>query len=421
MIDVKNKKCLHEGCASSPSFNKKGLITAIYCAKHKEIGMIDVKNKKCLHEGCASSPSFNKKGLITAIYCAKHKEIGMVNIVTKRCIHPLCEKLPSFNKEGLITPIYCAKHKEIGMVNIVTKKCMHPLCKKSPLFNTPGESVALYCSKHKEIDMIDVKNKKCLELCCMKTPSFNNDGETIPLYCTQHKKKGMINVRDKPCIHPSCKTIPTFNNEGETIALYCTQHKKEGMINVKDIGLQCKTVLCSTLVTKKYEGYCLVCFMNLYPDRPIARNYKTKEFAVVDYIKKTFPDQNWIADKIINGGFSRRRPDLILHLKNHVIIIEVDENKHNTYECICENKRIMLISQDVEHKPIVMLRFNPDKYKTNKEVVKSCWELNKNGICVIAKSKKEEWAHRLKVLEEQVIYWMGHETTKTLEIIELFY
>lgn len=81
----------------------------------------------------------------------------------------------------------------------------------------------------------------------------------------------------------------------------------------------------------------------------------------------------------------------------------------------------MLISQDVEHKPIVMLRFNPDKYKTNKEVVKSCWELNKNGICVIAKSKKEEWAHRLKVLEEQVIYWMEHETTKTLEIIELFY
>jgi hypothetical protein len=44
------------------------------------------------------------------------------------------------------------------------------------------------------------------------------------------------------------------------------------------------------------------------------------------------------------------------------LIIEVDENKHDNYDCSCENKRIMLISQDLGHRPVVLLRFNPDGY-----------------------------------------------------------
>jgi hypothetical protein len=50
-------------------------------------------------------------------------------------------------------------------------------------------------------------------------------------------------------------------------------------------------------------------------------------------------------------------------LEEQIIIIEVDENGHNNEEyCACENKRIMEISQDLSHKPIVFIRFNPDKY-----------------------------------------------------------
>ena len=43
-------------------------------------------------------------------------------------------------------------------------------------------------------------------------------------------------------------------------------------------------------------------------------------------------------------------------------IVEIDENQHIEYDCSCENKRIMELSQDVGHRPIIFIRFNPDDY-----------------------------------------------------------
>ena len=163
--------------------------------------------------------------------------------------------------------------------------------------------------------------------------------------------------------------------------------------------------------------------MNLFPDKPISRNYKTKEYAVVEFIKTTFPAFHWIADKIIQGGCSKRRPDLLLDLGNQIIIIEVDENQHTDYDCSCENKRIMELSQDIGHRPIVFIRFNPDDYDKNGKKINSCWGPNQKGICVVKKSKKDEWLQRLNALAEQVNYWLQpeNETNKTVEIIQLFY
>jgi hypothetical protein len=36
-------------------------------------------------------------------------------------------------------------------------------------------------------------------------------------------------------------------------------------------------------------------------------------------------------------------------------------------------------------------------------------------------SKKEEWNDRIKVLKEQIQYWINNPTEKTVEIVELFY
>jgi hypothetical protein len=51
--------------------------------------------------------------------------------------------------------------------------------------------------------------------------------------------------------------------------------------------------------------------------------------------------------------------------------IEIDENQHVAYDCSCENKRIMELSQDVGHRPIVFIRFNPDGYKDHKGTYKN--------------------------------------------------
>ena len=92
----------------------------------------------------------------------------------------------------------------------------------------------------------------------------------------------------------------------------------------------CKAPLCETRSIKKYNGYCLPCCIHFCPDIEISRNFKTKERDIVERIIEKFPDFGWIADKRIEDGCSKRRPDLLLELGSHIIIVEVDENKHDT-------------------------------------------------------------------------------------------
>jgi hypothetical protein len=112
---------------------------------------------------------------------------------------------------------------------------------------------------------------------------------------------------------------------------------------------------------------------------------------------------------------------LLLDLIDQVIIVEVDENQHIDYDCSCENKRIMELSQDLAHRPIVFIRFNPDEYQKGDSTITSCWGKTQKGICVVKKSKKVEWEQRLHTLGETIEYWLKHRTDKTVEIIQLFY
>ncbi|OUU00419.1 MAG: hypothetical protein CBB92_04050 [Flammeovirgaceae bacterium TMED32] len=158
------------------------------------------------------------------------------------------------------------------------------------------------------------------------------------------------------------------------------------------------------------------------PDIKICRNYKTKEKSVVDHIVSHFPDFHWINDKRIEDGCSLRRPDLLLDLGTQVIIIEVDENKHNNYDCSCENKRLMELSKDLQHRSMIMIRFNPDGYiDQDGKKIKSCWKLNKKGVMSIMKTKQEEWNERLNILIDNIQYWCDNKTSKTVEIVELFF
>ena len=141
----------------------------------------------------------------------------------------------------------------------------------------------------------------------------------------------------------------------------------------------------------------------------------------MDFVLSKFESHTWISDKRIHDGCSRRRPDLLLDLGSHILIVEIDENQHIDYDCSCENKRLMEISRDIGHRPLVFIRFNPDHYINNTKI-KTCWIPNKqNGVLYIPKQKQNEWNHRMKVLQQQIDYWLEHNPEKTVEIIQLFY
>jgi Holliday junction resolvase len=341
--------------------------------------------------------------------------------MVKTCIFENCKKIPSFNYENEKQAIYCSEHKKENMIDVKHKTCIFENCKKIPSFNYENEKQAIYCSEHKKENMIDVKHKTCIFENCKKIPIFNYENEKQGIYCFQHKKENMIDVKNKTCIFENCKKIPIFNYENEKQGIYCFQHKKENMIDVKN--KTCKTHLCFLRVEDKYEGYCLRCYMFVFPNKTVSRNYKTKEQSVLEFVKNNFGlDKTIIADKKIKDGCSKKRPDILIDLGFQVLIIEIDENQHNSYYFSCENKRIMELSQDIGHRPIIFIRFNPDDYKDkNNKLIKSCWCLNKSGICVVKKQKINEWNKRLEILKETIEYWLNNKTDKTIEIIQLFY
>jgi len=421
MINLVNKTCLEDGCKKQPSYNIEGAINGIYCMTHKKDGMINIRSKKCIFPNCKTQPIYNFKNEKSAIYCSEHKQESMININDKKCSYQNCQVIPVYNYENNKKALFCFEHKKNGMINVKQQFCANPDCRIQPNYNYEDKIKALYCSIHKLPGMININIKTCFHKGCQIIPTYNYKGEKKPLFCVSHKKPEMINVKDKICIYSGCTIRSYFNFKGELSPLYCTTHKLSGMIDIKH--KTCKTYLCQTRVKEKYDGYCLYCYINLFPEKPVSRNYKTKEYAVVEFIKTSFPELTWVSDKKITDGCSKRRPDLFLDLGYQIIIIEIDENQHLDYDCSCENKRIMELSQDVGHKPIVFIRFNPDEYYNDEIVINSCWGTDKKGISVVKKSKEKEWTQRLNALKEQVVYWLHPDniTTKTVETIQLFF
>ena len=382
-------------------------------------------NKKariCIFEGCKIYANYNFEGEKTAIYCASHKNHLMINITSKTCVFEGCNKQSNYNFEGEKTAIYCASHKKKQMVDIKNKTCIEEGCRKHPNYNFEGEKTAIYCASHKKKQMVDIKHKTCIEEGCKKLPVFNFEGTKKSIYCSIHKQLGMIDIVNKTCLFEGCKTLPSFNFEGQKRAIYCKTHKKHLMIDV--INKCCKSEWCYTQVSDKYDGYCLYCYIHLFPEKPVARNYKTKERTVVEFVLKEFPQYPWINDKQIQGGCSKRRPDLLMDFGYQLIIIEIDENQHtrNTYgDCSCENKRMMLLWEDGGKRPIVFIRFNPDDYLDKGKNITSCFGVDKNGVCSVKKTKQKEWTYRLNILRENIQYWSENKSEKTIEIIQLFY
>jgi hypothetical protein len=155
--------------------------------------------------------------------------------------------------------------------------------------------------------------------------------------------------------------------------------------------------------------YCFQCYCVNFPDAVIPRKFKLKENHVVDELKKYFPEVKMVFDKQIDGGCSRRRPDVRIECLTHTIVVECDENAHKGYSC--ENKRAMEIFQDLGSRPIVFIRFNPDKFEG-----KVCFPITK-GVCSI---NKEEWNLRVGLLVETIKIYLPLQE-KNVHTVHLFY
>jgi hypothetical protein len=208
---------------------------------------------------------------------------------------------------------------------------------------------------------------------------------------------------------------------------FCEHNKKKNkciICNPSCACQQCKIILVDK--TTQYYPLCQACFCNAYPDHEKSTLYKIKERYLMDKLRVRFPDKdiNMVFDKAVDGGCSKKRPDVLIDLLLYSIIIECDENQHKNYEC--ENKRTMQLFEDLGNRPLILIRFNPDSYTENNQKVDGCFKpLTK--IEDVHKKKfyelnKEEWKRRVDILEEVIKDKISFEVPqKEIEEIKLFY
>jgi hypothetical protein len=80
----------------------------------------------------------------------------------------------------------------------------------------------------------------------------------------------------------------------------------------------------------------------------------------------------------------------------------------------------MEISQDIGHRPLVFIRFNPDDYIGHDGTEHSaCWKPNALGLCSI--TDRTTWDHRLDTLRQTIQTWLSQRTEKTLEVVQLYF
>lgn len=304
------------------------------------------------------------------------------------------------------------------MVNVISKRCEHEGCDTHPMYNYPGKKKGAYCVEHKLDGMEDVCNKRCQHEGCNTRPHYNLPNMK-PAFCAEHKQPGMINVVSKSCAEEGCNKQPCYNFAGEKNGIFCVEHKLPAMMNVKSKKCAMQHCMTEVVTGEKYKGYCIRCFIHLFPEEKTSRNYKVKEQHVKDFIDKEFPDKNIVYDRIIQGACSKRRPDFYMDCGTHNLVIECDEEQHEDYAC--ENKRIMQLFLDGGSIPLVIIRFNPDSYidETGNKVA-SCFR-NSRKVNVPVIDDKKEWEKRLEVLKSTIDRYIETVPEKEVTIEKLFY
>jgi hypothetical protein len=371
MIDNKSKKC--EDCKLiQASYNYEGLKAAycVTCAKKRDVLMIDVRSSKCIE--CKKGPRIFNYIEKKPEYCSDCKKDDMIDTLSKKCIK--CKKhQANFNIRGKTSTLYCRKCIEPGMINIRKKYCIYQdfngICEYTAHYNYIGTKNPIYCGSHKNGKMIWVSDPYtlCLHEDCQENKSIATYGYMFKpkTHCFKHRLHNQITNNNPKCEgdkkSSKCKKKPLYAKGQSNLPIRCETHKHDDDKNV--IEKPCKSCNLPYFLNEE-NNLCSNC------DGSFEQYKKVKEI----FIKETF-DINDIEyttwNKRIIGGCSIYRPDFVRDKDSFMIVIDIDEHQHKSYDRECEINRMIQIHQDIGL-PCVFIRYNPDQYRDhNDNLIKS--------------------------------------------------
>ena len=118
------------------------------------------------------------------------------------------------------------------------------------------------------------------------------------------------------------------------------------------------------------------------------------------------------------GECVRYRPDFVFDAGTHFVVLEVDENQHMSYNCDCEQHRMINLSQAMGM-PTVFVRYNPYGYKAPNGSKAARAREREDALCEwLTRMRKPESrrANRGSFCDGLYLYYDGYvsETTSAL-------
>jgi hypothetical protein len=278
-----------------------------------------------------------------------------------------------------------------------------------------GESTPTHCGKHKTDEMKDTYNKMCKV--CSNSRATHGTKESGPLTCSAHKLKNYIDLNNDMCI--SCKQCnPSYGPIGGR-RIRCKSCIQPGDIDLHHpMCINCKVTQVHE--TNRYDNYCQRCYIELFPEKEVSRQFRVKERYFTDYIKDYLKTHKFRAnilveqyDTTIPKSKSKLRPDVFLQLRTRSeimdktevfsLIIEFDEDGHKRYSN--EEARENELYLSCRTAKLVIMRFNPDEYTVNGVRQKSCFIWNNDTKSFVV--DLDIWNIRIASLIKQLNYYVS--------------
>lgn len=345
------------------------------CLPHKDPEHINTQIMYCQYGSCSCVATCTLDGHLRPVLCEEHgeqfKKDSIVNKVKKiddqslqveKSITPKdskilcqiegCDKQAVYGKVWR-NPTHCWNHKESYMKRCVGQLCKMENCEKPASFGIePLKPV--YCTDHRTEKMVYVAYKKCMIENCRQGATSNRIG-LKPEFCYDHKPPGCVYNPYRICITEGC-TKPSICGKTKPFdILHCESHRQRD--EVRHIKTPCLS--CGLVEILNLEGFCEFC-------DPRKQRYNRRPEIII----KRLLDENGFRylshDKKIAHGRGER-PDFLFECPHHYVILEVDENQHDSYDKKAEIDRMLGISRDLGIKT-VFIRFNPDEYTMRENV-----------------------------------------------------
>ncbi|KAJ1624860.1 hypothetical protein T492DRAFT_881141 [Pavlovales sp. CCMP2436] len=245
------------------------------------------------------------------------------------------------------------------------------------------------CATHDPL-MVDVLHRRCTGADCeakplaqRKFPSFAREGSpaTFCKACAAHDPL-MVDILHKRCTGADCEAKPmaqrkhpSYAREGAkaTFCKACAAHDPlmVDVLNRRCTGADCKA---KPLAQRKFPSF--------------ARDGKQSVFC-----QACAAHDPLLVDE---------RPDFFIDVLSHVVILECDENRHARELSECRQQRAWRISDSFGGRPVVFLRFNPDRFVDKQGAVhSSCFAL-KRGVLTLA--RETAWVKLLGLVEARLRY-----------------